>query len=102
MIDERTLADDGLLDAWARTHIITSLHTAGTAKMGRPGDPQAVVDQQGRVYGVEGLRVVDMSILPDVPSRVPAATAMMIGEKVADMMKAETPWEEPQHGAVTV
>ena len=68
--------------------------------MGRPDDSQAVADQHGRVYGVEGLRVVDMSILPDVPSRGPAATAVMIGEKVADMMKAEAASEELQRQAV--
>jgi choline dehydrogenase len=87
--DESTLADDDLLDGWARTHLGTSLHTAGTARMGRPDDARAVVDQHGRVRGVQGLRIADLSILPDVPSRGPAATAVMIGEKVADEMRAE-------------
>jgi len=87
--DDSTLADDDLLDDWARTHLGTALHTAGTARMGSPDDAGAVVDQHGRVHGVRRLRIADLSILPDVPSRGPAATAVMIGEKVADMMRVE-------------
>jgi choline dehydrogenase len=50
-------------------------------------DPDAVVDQYGKVYGVDGLRLADTSILPDVPSRGPAATAILIGERVADFVR---------------
>ncbi|GAA4545259.1 hypothetical protein GCM10023175_24690 [Pseudonocardia xishanensis] len=51
--------------------------------MGPNGDEAAVVDQYCRVRGVEGLRVVDTSVMPHVTSRGPAATAVMIGERVA-------------------
>jgi choline dehydrogenase-like flavoprotein len=54
--------------------------------MGPDGDPGAVVDQQLRVRGVAGLRVADTSVMPRVTSRGPAATAVMIGERAAELM----------------
>lgn len=86
-LDPRTAADDTALDGWIRGRIGTSLHTCGTAPMGSPDDPATVVDQCGRVHGVEGLRVADTSILPAVPRRGPANTAMLIGEIVADSVR---------------
>jgi choline dehydrogenase-like flavoprotein len=49
----------------------------------------AVVYQYGRVHGLTGLRVADTSILPWAPSRGPAATAIMIGERMADFIKSD-------------
>lgn len=86
-LDDKLLEDDARLDAWSRSHLGTAIHMCGTAKMGPSSDPASVVDQHGRVYGVEGLRVADTSILPDVPSRGPAASAVLIGERVADFIK---------------
>ncbi len=80
------LDNDQSLDAWISQHLGTSLHTCGSAPFGPVHDPRAVVDAAGRVYGVSGLRVADTSILADVPSRGPAATAVLIGERVADLM----------------
>jgi choline dehydrogenase-like flavoprotein len=80
------LADDRALDLWIRAHLTTAVHLSGTARMGPDGDPAAVVDQHLRVRGVDGLRVVDTSVLPRVTSRGPAATAVMIGERAADLM----------------
>jgi choline dehydrogenase-like flavoprotein len=54
--------------------------------MGVDGDAGAVVDAGLRVRGVAGLRVVDTSVLPTAPSRGPAATAVMLGERAADLM----------------
>jgi choline dehydrogenase len=54
--------------------------------MGPDGDPGAVVDRYLRVRGVDGLRVVDTSVLPRVTSRGPAATAVMLGERAAELM----------------
>jgi choline dehydrogenase-like flavoprotein len=54
--------------------------------MGPESDPGAVVDQHLRVRGVEGLRVVDTSVLPTTPSRGPAATAVLIGERAAELL----------------
>ncbi len=85
-IDEATLDDDDRLDAWARGHLGTAIHMCGTAPLGPAGSPGAVVDGHGRVHGVPGLRVADTSILPTVPSRGPAATAVLIGERIAEFI----------------
>jgi choline dehydrogenase len=89
-LPERTIDDNRALNAWMLAHLTTAIHTCGTCKMGPEGDLGAVVDQYGRVYGVSRVRVADTSILPFTPSRGPAATATMIGERVADFMKAES------------
>ncbi|WOX14743.1 mycofactocin system GMC family oxidoreductase MftG [Streptomyces sp. N50] len=81
------LADDRLLDRWIAARLGTSHHTCGTVPMGPADDPGAAVDHYGRVHGVVGLRVADTSILPTPPLRGPAATAVLIGELVADAMR---------------
>jgi choline dehydrogenase-like flavoprotein len=86
-LPEHVLTDDRELDRWTRRHLATAIHLAGTARMGPDADPGAVVDQQLRVRGVEGLRVVDTSVMPQVTSRGPAATAVMIGERAAELWK---------------
>ncbi|XP_076749277.1 glucose dehydrogenase [FAD, quinone]-like [Xylocopa sonorina] len=63
-------------------------HEIGTVKMGPITDPDAVVDPQLRVYGVQGLRVADASIMPTMPTGHVNAGIFMIGEKAADMVKA--------------
>lgn len=84
------LADDDALDGWIRGHIGTAQHTCGTVPMGPEDDPEnAAVDQFGRVHGVRGLRVADTSVLPDTPHRGPAATAVLVGELVADAIRHE-------------
>jgi choline dehydrogenase len=85
-LDVGALADDAALDRWVRTHLTTAIHLAGTARMGPEGDPGAVVDQRLRVRGVSGLRVVDTSVMPRATSRGPAATAVMLGERAAELM----------------
>ncbi|CAL7944277.1 unnamed protein product [Xylocopa violacea] len=62
-------------------------HEIGTVKMGPATDPDAVVDPQLRVYGVQGLRVADASIMPTMPTGHVNAGIFMIGEKAADMIK---------------
>lgn len=79
-------ADDRALDAWIAAHLTTSAHLCGSAALGPADDPDAVVDPELRVHGVAGLRVVDTSVLPTVPRRGPAATALMLGERAADLM----------------
>jgi predicted dehydrogenase (TIGR03970 family) len=82
------LAGDRELDGWIRANLTTAVHLCGTARVGPDTDPGAVVDQELRVRGVAGLRVVDTSVLPQVPSRGPAATAVMLGERAAELMAA--------------
>lgn len=81
-------ADDGALDRWIAARVGTAVHLSGTAPMGPDGDPGAVVDQHLRVRGVTGLRVVDTSVLPWVPTRGTAATAVMVGERAAELFDA--------------
>ena len=71
------------VDTFVDAHLRTSMHLSGTAPAGPEGDPLAVVDRQLRVRGVEGLAVVDTSVLAAVPSRGPAATAVMLVEHAA-------------------
>ncbi len=71
------------LDAYVDEHLRTSMHLSGTAPAGPDSDPSAVVDRSLAVKGVEGLVVVDTSVLPSVPTRGPAATAVMLGEHAA-------------------
>ncbi|MFD8813097.1 mycofactocin system GMC family oxidoreductase MftG [Streptomyces sp. NPDC059627] len=81
------LDDDGMLDAWIRARLGTSVHACASTPMGPADDRHAVVDQYGRVHGVRGLRVADTSILPAAPLRGPAATAVLIGEFVAHAIR---------------
>ncbi len=75
-------SDEALL-ASVRASLDTYHHPTSTAPMGREGDPQAVVDLQGRVLGLQGLRVVDASIFPDVPSVAINITVIATAEKIA-------------------
>lgn len=87
-LDERTIDDDGRLDDWVRERLGTALHLSGTARMGPNTDPGAVVDGAGRVHGVDRLRVADTSILPVVPARGTAATAVLIGEHLSRRIRS--------------
>ena len=84
---DEDLASDEALDDWMLRTVVTTQHIAGTCKMGPPSDSMAVVDQYTRVHGLDGLRVVDASVMPDVIRANPNATIVMIAERVADWMK---------------
>lgn len=77
------LEDDDRLDDWLRRSVTTSHHISGTCKMGPTSDAMAVVDEHGRVHGVDGLRVMDASIMPNVVGVNPNATTLMIAERLA-------------------
>jgi len=80
-LTEEILEDDERLDAWITTNLSTAIHLSGTAPMG------PVVDWQGRVHGVDALRVADTSMLPMVPSRGTFNVAVFIGEFIAHHMR---------------
>jgi choline dehydrogenase len=82
-----TVNNDTQLREWVINNIGSYYHFAGSCKMGV--DRLAVVDPQLKVYGVDGLRVVDGSVIPTIPSGNPHTTIVMIGERAADFIKAE-------------
>jgi choline dehydrogenase len=75
--------DDELLE-WVRNNAETTYHPVGTCKMGH--DPMAVVDDQLRVRGIQGLRVADASIMPTLTSGNTNAPSIMIGEKCSELI----------------
>jgi choline dehydrogenase len=86
------LADDDALDLWIRQTVGTARHVSGTCKMGSDTDSMAVVDQYCRVRGVQGLWVVDASVMPRIPRSGGAhATVVMIGERVVDWIAGRVP-----------
>ena len=93
MIDQRVypedsdLESDEALDLWMKRWVGTGHHVSCTAKMGPSSDPMAVVDQHGKVYGAEGLRVVDASIMPECVRANINVTVLMMGERVAGFIK---------------
>jgi choline dehydrogenase len=75
---------DEQIDAFIREKVESAYHPSCTCKMGSAEDPMAVVDPQTRVYGLEGLRVVDSSIMPSVTTGNLNAPTIMLAEKAAD------------------
>ena len=82
------MRDDETLEAFVRKAAIGVWHASCTCRMGADGDPMAVTDNQGRVRGVQGLRVVDASLFPIVPSANTNFPTMMTAEKIADQILA--------------
>ena len=85
---EDVMNDDEALEAFVRKAAIGVWHASCSCRMGRADDPMAVVDTQGRVKGVQGLRVVDASIFPVVPCANTNFPTLMTAEKIADTMVA--------------
>jgi 5-(hydroxymethyl)furfural/furfural oxidase len=85
---ETLTADAGRLENWIRQRATPFYHPVGTCRMGRADDPGAVVDSECRVRGIEGLRVVDASIMPTLPRANTNLTTIMIGERMADRLAA--------------
>ncbi|CAN7994400.1 unnamed protein product [Ixodes pacificus] len=78
---------DEHLACLARTYTATIYHPSGTCRMGDARDPTTVVDPKLRVLGVSGLRVVDASVFPDIPSGNTNAPVIMVAEKASDMIR---------------
>ncbi len=71
------------LETWLRANVGGSYHPSGTARMGKPADRHAVVDSRGRVFGVDGLAVVDASIFPSIPAANIHLSVLAVAEKLA-------------------
>jgi len=83
---DEVMQDDDALEAFVRKAAIGVWHASCSARMGADGDSMAVTDPQGRVRGVEGLRVVDASIFPLVPCANTNFPTLMTAEKIAEAM----------------
>jgi choline dehydrogenase-like flavoprotein len=88
-LDDDLLGSDDALDAWMLREVTHTNHLCGTCRMGPADDPGAVVDGQGRAHGLEGLRVADCAIMPDCVRANTNATAMMTGERMADLIREQ-------------
>lgn len=82
---------DAEIDAFIREHAESAYHPCGTCRMGRKDDPMAVVDPQNRVIGVDGLRLADSSIFPQITNGNLNAPSIMTGEKASDHILGKTP-----------
>ncbi len=87
ILTEELVASDEFVQGYLQMAVGTIYHPVGTARMGPDGDSGAVVDQRGRVRGIDGLAVVDASIMPNIPRANTNLTCIMIGERVADWMR---------------
>ena len=81
------LESDDALDAWMLREVTTGQHLTSTCRMGPADDALNVVDQYGRVHGIEGLRVADASVMPDTVRANTNVTTIMIGERIADYLR---------------
>jgi len=79
--------EDTRLEDWLLAECYEFWHACGTCRMGGPGDPRSVVDPACRVIGIEGLRVVDASIIPEVPRANTNLTTIMIAEHLAARLR---------------
>ncbi|MEL6409361.1 MAG: choline dehydrogenase [Pseudomonadota bacterium] len=93
---------DEAIDDFICEHAESAYHPCGTCRMGRADDPGAVVDPQGRVMGVDGLRVADSSVFPRIPNGNLNGPSIMVGEKMSDHVLGRTlpsenaePWLHP-------
>jgi len=85
--NDEDIASNEALDRWIFTNVETPHHSSGTCKMGPSSDAMAVVNQYCCVHGLEGLRVVDASIMPDIIRANTNATSVMIGERVVEWVE---------------
>jgi choline dehydrogenase len=86
-MDEALAASE--LDDWLFAECSDAQHASGTCRMGAADDPRSVVDPECRVIGCTGLRVIDASIMPEVPRANTHLTTVAIAERMADRLKAE-------------
>ena len=84
------MQSDEDIDAFVRAKVESAYHPSCTCRMGSSSDPRAVVDNEGRVLGLECLRVVDSSIMPSITTGNLNAPTIMLAEKAADHIRGRT------------
>jgi 5-(hydroxymethyl)furfural/furfural oxidase len=82
--------DDSALDDWMRANCFDSQHAAGTCRMGPASNPRTVVDPECRVLGIEGLRVIDCSVMPEIVRANTHLSTVMIAELMADKLRSQS------------
>jgi 5-(hydroxymethyl)furfural/furfural oxidase len=90
----KIIHDDRALEDWARATVLGNWHACCSNRMGPADDKGAVVGMDGRVHGVQGLRVVDASIMPSVPCANTNLTTIMMAEKISDAVLGTVPVAE--------
>lgn len=85
---EKDLVSDDALDQWLLREATTFSHISCTCRMGPSDDALAVVDQYGKVYGMDGLRIVDASIMPDLVRAPINPAVIMLAERISDFIKS--------------
>ena len=90
LLTGEALDSDEALAGYVGATVTTQFHPCGTVRMGPADDPMAVVDNQCRLRGVDDLRVVDASIMPNIPRANINLTTMMVAERMADWMSGES------------
>ncbi|QIS19605.1 mycofactocin dehydrogenase MftG [Nocardia terpenica] len=88
VLRQRAIGNDRMLRQYVITSLDSAYHPVGTARMGPGGDPGAVVDERGAVYGTRGLYVADASIMPNIVRANTNPTSIMIGERIAAWLAA--------------
>ncbi|MGX1927465.1 choline dehydrogenase [Vibrio sp. NH-7] len=80
------ITSDQEIDEWVKANVESAYHPSCSCKMGADDDPMAVLDEQCRVRGIDGLRVVDSSVFPTIPNGNLNAPTMMVAERASDMI----------------
>jgi choline dehydrogenase len=99
-MDAETINDDAALDAAIEEKAASGYHFTGTCLMA-PAERGGVVDQEGRVHGIEGLRVIDASVIPTTPAANSMLTTYMVAERISTMILDEMP-DSREPGVSTV
>ena len=85
------VSSDDQIDSWVRANVESAYHPSCSCKMGDLSDPMTVVDNQGKVNGIEKLRVIDSSIFPTIPNGNLNGPTIMLAEKMADIVLGNKP-----------
>jgi len=85
------VSSDDQIDSWVRANVESAYHPSCSCKMGDLSDPMTVVDNQGKVNGIGGLRVIDSSIFPTIPNGNLNGPTIMLAEKMADIVLGNKP-----------